>query len=559
MAAAGLLGAAGSGGAVGEGDGLLDVARAELQRSWAVLQAQPEPPYWMALGIVDRRSVGTEATHGSAGVVSRSHERIGDVDLRVGTPDLDNTHKIRDAGWFSDEGRPGLELPVSDDVPRAAALAIWSTIDDSYRSAVRRLIKVRNNDAVKVEREDQSPDFSPAASVVDVGPVDRLQVDGAEWQAAVRSASEVFLRYPAVYDSNVSFQATDEVSYLLTTDGTTIRQQRTRARAAVWARTVADDGMDLQMYDWVDATRADGLPDADALGDMAARAAERLTELRAAPLVDPYVGPAILRGKAAAVFFHEVLGHRVEGQRQKDEDEGQTFTDKVGQPVLPPFLSVYDDPTLHRVGATELNGFYRYDDEGVPGQRVTVVERGILRGFLLGRSPIEGFPLSNGHGRRQPGNAPTARQGNLVVQAHQTVPYAELRARLVKLIKQQGKPFGLVFDDISGGFTFTGRVTPNAFNVRPVTVWRVFPDGRPDELVRGVDLIGTPLTTFTRILAASDEVDVFNGVCGAESGWVPVSAAAPDLLVGEVEVQRKEKENDRPPLLPPPGAPGSAS
>jgi predicted Zn-dependent protease len=111
----------------------------------------------------------------------------------------------------------------------------------------------------------------------------------------------------------------------------------------------------------------------------------------------------------------------------------------------------------------------------------------------------------------------------------------------------------LVFDDISGGFTFTGRSTPNSFVVSPVTVWKVYVDGRPDELVRGVDLIGTPLTTFARIVAAADDISVFNGVCGAESGWVPVSASAPSLLVSEVEIQRREKGNDRPPLLPAPG------
>ena len=131
-------------------------------------------------------------------------------------------------------------------------------------------------------------------------------------------------------------------------------------------------------------------------------------------------------------------------------------------------------------------------------------------------------------------------------------PYGGLGAQVAAEVKRQGKPFGLIFEDISGGFTLTGRGTPNSYAVQPVTVWRVWPDGRPDELVRGVDLIGTPLVTFDRILAGSDDIDVFNGVCGAESGWVPVSAIAPDLLVKEVEVQRREKNNERPPLLPPP-------
>ncbi|MFT4979845.1 MAG: TldD protein, partial [Myxococcota bacterium] len=230
-------------------------------------------------------------------------------------------------------------------------------------------------------------------------------------------------------------------------------------------------------------------------------------------------------------------------------------TDTVGEAILPTVLSVYDDPTIQSFEGVDLNGHYPYDDEGVAGERVVVVEDGVLQSFLMSRAPIENFGRSNGHGRRQPGEAVVARQGNLLIEADErkSVSYEQLRSQLLAEIKRQDKPFGLIFDDITGGFTFTGRSTPNSYAVQPVTVWRVYADGRPDELVRGVDMIGTPLITFSRIQAASDSYQVFNGSCGAESGWVPVSAIAPDLLVREIEVQRKEKDNDRPPLLPPPG------
>jgi predicted Zn-dependent protease len=483
------------------------------------------------------------------------HTRLADIYLRVGTPELDNTHKIRDAGWFSEDPRPSLDIPIIDkDLEQATRSAIWRASDDAYRSAVRRLIKVRANEAVKVAREDQSADFSSVEPVVDIQPLLPTELDGDAWQETVRQVSEIFLQYPTIHDSNVSIRAQDDVHYVLTSEGTRIRHPRTRIRVAMWGTTTAEDGMSLQVYDYVDAATMDNLPDLDALEVMAHAVAQRVTDLRSAPLVDPYVGPAILRGRAAAVFFHEILGHRVEGHRQKDEDEGQTLTDKVGEMIFPDFISVTDDPTRAQWEGTDLNGYYPYDDEGVTAQRVAVVEDGILEGFLLSRAPIEGFEASNGHGRRQPGSAVVARQGNLLVEASQSVSYAQLRTQLVAEIKRQDKPFGLIFDDITGGFTFTGRTTPNSYSVQPVTVWKVYPDGRPDELIRGVDLIGTPLITFSRIAAASDGYQVFNGMCGAESGWVPVSAVAPDLLVTEVEVQRKEKENDRPPLLGPPGA-----
>jgi len=310
--------------------------------------------------------------------------------------------------------------------------------------------------------------------------------------------------------------------------------------------------MDLSLSDIIDAERPEHLPGADALEARARDLARRLLALRSAPLVEPYAGPAILMNRAAAVFFHEIFGHRMEGHRQKSEEEGQTFTKKVGKPVMPEFLSVADDPTMRSFGDLPLNGFYRFDDEGVPAQRVALVEDGILKSFLLSRTPIEGFPRSNGHGRCSPGRAPVARQGNLIATARGAVPFATLRERLVEELKRQGKPFGYVFHDISGGFTTTQRSGPQAFKVIPLFVERVFVDGRPDEVVRGVDLVGTPLATLSRIVATADDPAVFNGVCGAESGWVPVSAIAPSLLVSEIEIEKKEKGQVRPPLLPAP-------
>jgi len=276
-----------------------------------------------------------------------------------------------------------------------------------------------------------------------------------------------------------------------------------------------------------------------------------LQALRSAPLVDPYTGPAILSGRASGVFFHEIVGHRVEGHRQKSEEEGQTFKKKVGQPVLGSNFSVYSDPTLRRLGNADLVGAYTYDNEGVKARRVAVVDHGILKNFLMSRSPIEGFPRSNGHGRKQQGFAVVARQSNLMVEVSGPVSHAELKRMLAEEIKKQNKPFGLYFQDIEGGFTLTGRLIPNAFNVLPVMVYRIYPDGR-EELVRGVDLIGTPLTTFSKMVAGDDQIATFNGICGAESGSVPVSASSPAVLVSQIEVQKKQKSQERTPILPPP-------
>src|SRR5437762_12301661 len=279
---------------------------------------------------------------------------------------------------------------------------------------------------------------------------------------------------------------------------------------------------------------------------------KELEGLIKAPIVDPTVGPALLTGRAAAVFFHEVFGHRAEGHRQKDITEGRTVAKKVGEPILPAFLSIVDDTTRKKLGNEDLLGYYQFDDEGVPAQKVTLVDHGVLKASEMSRSPLVGFPHSNGHGRRQLGATPVSRQGNLIVQSSKTVSNAELRGKFIELIREQHKPYGLLIDDIAGGFTFTGRGQPQAFQVQPLVVYEVFPDGRPDELVRGVDIVGTPLAALTKIVATGDKPEVFNGYCGAESGSVPVAAASPAILISEMEVQKKETSTDRPPILPPP-------
>jgi predicted Zn-dependent protease len=297
-------------------------------------------------------------------------------------------------------------------------------------------------------------------------------------------------------------------------------------------------------------TPADLPADAD-IDKMIATVTGDLAALEKAPLAEPYVGPAILEGRASGVFFHEVFGHRIEGHRQKDKTGGQTFASYVNKDIAPEWLSVYDDPSITTLNGVQVNGFYRFDDEGVRARRANLVDKGKLVGFVMGRNPIAGFEKSNGHGRRSPGLPPVARQGNLVVEASKSVPRADLEKLLIQEIKRQNRPFGMIFTDISGGFTNTSAFAPQAFKVNPVMAYRLYPDGRR-ELVRGVDISGTPLVALQSIRAASREIETFNGVCGAESGWVPVSASAPSLLLEKIEVEKGYIPPDRPPLLGPP-------
>jgi len=522
----------------------------ELDRSVKVLSAQDPPAYYIGYTITDSQRVNVSGSNGALLSSDENRNRWLEVSVRAGSYDLDNTHKV---GTRQEQrGGPGTAAPIDDDT-EVLRRAIWLETDKQYRSAAEALIKIKTGKEVKVETaEGAAPDFTHEQPHTDIGPEVSIKVDRKPWEEKVRAYTKEFRSSPAVINSIVTFTAQAQNAYQITSEGTQLQYGQIRYRLELFIQGKAPDGMDLERYynfDWVKPSDA---PDDKAVLAAGATLRKELEGLVAAPLNEPSVTPALLTGRAAAVFFHEVFGHRAEGHRQKDVAEGQTFAKKVDEPILPDFLTIIDDPTMPRLGKDDLLGFYEYDDEGVKAHRVMMVDHGVLKNFEMSRSPLVGFPHSNGHGRRQLGASPVSRQGNLIVESTKTMTNAQLRAKLIELVKEQHKPYGLLIDDIAGGFTFTGRGQPQAFQVQPLVVYKVFADGRPDELVRGVDIVGTPLASLTKIVATGETQEVFNGYCGAESGSVPVSAAAPAILTTELEVQKKESSTDRPPILPSP-------
>jgi TldD protein len=529
-------------------DPILKVMQSELARATAALTKSEPAPYYLSYTVNDQDVVVLIGSYGSLLTDAGLRRRQADVTMRVGTPALDNTH-----GQSRSSGMTSGSLPLGDD-PDAIARVLWELTDREYKRAAPAYLNVKTNTAVRAEEEDKSPDFSKEAPQTHTGePLTVPGFDRSAWQGEIRRLSGAFRKYSDVYFGSVTLQVQNSNSRLVSSEGATIATPSATTRMVIEAQTRASDGMELLRVETFQAPSASGLPSEADLTAKIDKMALDLRDLRKAPVAEPYDGPALLSGRAAAVFFHEVLGHRMEGHRQKDEDEGQTFTKKVNQEVLPTFLSVTDDPTIKELGGTKLSGFYEFDNEGSPAQPVTVIQDGILRNFLMSRMPIKGFSVSNGHGRNQPGLMPTGRQGNLLVTSTKSVPEGDLRQKLIDEVKRQGKPYGLYFDDIQGGFTLTTRSLPQAFQVLPVIVYRVYADGRPDELARGVDIVGTPLAALTRIVTTGDQQHVFNGVCGAESGSVPVSAVAPAMLFSEMEVQKRAHSHERPPILPPPG------
>ena len=537
---------------------LLDAMTTELHRAFTSLGKQAAgkvdsdkqlPPYFLSYSVSDATGVSIRAQFGALADSSTNHVRVADVQVRLGGPKLDNTHGDHRASAVN-----SLQLPLGDD-REALVRSLWLATNTGYGTALDNYLRVKTEAEVRAKEEDTSPDFSQETPQSFIGKeAPAVAVDRAAWEKRVRALSMVFREFPDVYQNVVMMTAQNETDYFASSEGSRIVTPHMQARIVVIAVTRAEDGMDLFREQTFEAETVDGLPSQTALEAAMRELGKSLESLRKAPVTEPFDGPAILSGRAAAVFFHEVLGHRLEGQRQRGDEEGQTFTKDVGKPVLPSFLSVADDPTITRFGNTWLSGSYQYDDEGEKAQRVDLIDDGVLKTFLMSRLPIASFSSSNGHGRAETGHVPTGRQGNLIVTSTKSVPETELRKELIDEAKKQGKPFGLYFEDISSGFAVTTRSSPQAFQVIPLVVWRVYVDGRPDELVRGVSIVGTPQAALKRIMATGDKSEVFNGECGAESGTVPVSAVAPAMLVSEMETQRQPQGTSRPPILPIPGA-----
>jgi TldD protein len=535
---------------------LLDAMTTELHRAFTELGRQGNktssgkdadkqlPPYFLSYAVNDATYVGIRAGYGAIVDSSSRHLRVADVQVRLGDARLDNTH-----GTHRGSAVNSVELPLTDD--RAAlARTLWVATNTGYGNALDNYLRVQTEAQVRAKEEDTSPDFSVETPQTFIGkPAPAAVVDKAAWEKRVAELSKVFRAFPDVYQNTVMLTVQNETDYFASSEGSEVVTPHLAARLVVFASTRAEDGMDLFRARTFEAETVAGLPAQPELEAAMKELGASLEALRKAPVTEPFDGPAILSGRAAAVFFHEVLGHRLEGQRQRGDEEGQTFTKEIGKDVLPTFLSVADDPTRTKFGDTWLSGSYLYDDEGQKARRVGLIDDGVLKTFLMSRLPIANFAESNGHGRAQTGRMPTGRQGNLIVTSTKTEPEADLRRQLIDEAKKQSKAYGLYFEDISSGFAVTTRSSPQAFQVIPLVVYRVYVDGRPDELVRGVSIVGTPLAAMKRIMATGDKSEVFNGECGAESGTVPVSAVAPAMLVSEMETQKQAQGTARPPIL----------
>jgi predicted Zn-dependent protease len=540
-------------------DWILPAMEAELDRSRQALRLEGyDAPYFVAATVRDARRSYVSGKSGALFQSADTRNRLVSVDVRVGDYAMDSSEDPDEFYNQNQKYQPNNLAPL-DASPAALRRAIWLLADFRYKAALMSFLTVKAK-AVNDPKERLAGSMSREPAFVHVEPSRPWKFDRAPWESVVRKTSAVFLDYPEVFDASVEVGAVRLTRYMVNSEGTRVRTVDDYYQLFVTAVARADDGMLVQDVLTYYGRAPSDLPALDRVLKDTRDLADRMRRLRAAEVLDPQTVPVLMSPQATGVFFHETVGHRLEGFRQNNEEEGRTFKGQIGQRILPEFIDVYDDPETTHWDGISLNGAYRVDDEAVRGRRAELVEAGILRGFLMGRRPVEGVAQSNGHGRSDGFQRPVGRMANLVVRGRSPVPDASMKAMLLDEVRRQGKPFGLIVETIAGGATNTSSYGFQAYKGQPRIAWRVDAQTGAETLVRGFEIVGTPLSSINRIVATGDRYDVFNGYCGAESGMVPVSAVAPAMLFAEMETQRAQQETERPLILPPPavGAIGGA-
>jgi TldD protein len=543
------------------------------------LRLSLDPPYYTEYRVEDTISHSIAAELGAVTEDSDSAFRIPSVQVRVGTANFDNTDHIYSEAYNGtryDTGR----LPLDDNY-LAFRQVFWLATDRAYKTAEDAIARKRSS-LKNMSQPDALPDFSPAPPAHLILPIQRKPFASAPWKSEVIRLSALFDGYPKVFSSGVDLVSSQSINYVVNSDGTELRTPEDVAYIRVGGRGLAQDGTRVRDAQFFQAFNTDGLPSEEVLTREIKAVGEHVTELSQAPVGEAYDGPVLFEAPAAAQLFGQLLGDDLKLARKPVSDPGRAshyspseLENKVGSRVLPDWMDVVDDPTLTQYQGHTLLGHYLYDMEGVAPQPLPLVEKGVLKNFLLTRTPVfKEYPGSNGHARMS-GSYGTrwAGFGNLFIRASQTTPAADMKAKLIDLCRQGNKPYGILVRKLDYPSTATidelekvaqaGGAHPM---VPPLLAYKIYPDGR-EELVRGLLFQGTSIRSLKDIVAASDENYVFDlidsnapfALVGAGSFMTTASVIAPAVLFEELELEPAKEETPKPPIVPPPALTGKPS
>ncbi len=523
-----------------EAQKLVQAMEVELKRSMDQLRAPRHPrPYYMSYLVRDLETCTVWARYGSLFEDKLEHKRLCYADVRVGSYRYDNTSKggLSDSTEENEAGFEITELPIENDLD-SFRFSLWRLTDAKFRDAVSKFHGKKSRDVSYLDQNRSLPSFQKLGQEQSFQTLYPFKVDQDLWRDYVKKASLVFKKYPEIKNSYVEFNAELVTKIFVSSEGVQrVWQEPLFSLSAYFWFHTKDLDQDYSLVRHV--ARFEELPSLNDFIDTIEDKILQFQEVASGDEMTSFAGPVLLAPKAAGLFLHEVLGHRLEGSRLLSESEGRTFKDKIDQRIMHEDLTMFDDPSLCAVGSKSLIAHYPFDDEGAPAGRALLVDRGILKGFLTTRSPLtKKGHQSNGHARNHGDERPISRMANLVVQSHSDHSWDDLKSMLITELKRRKLPFGMILLDVEGGETETEAYNFQAFLGQIAVAVKVFPNGR-ERYVRGVDFVGTPLSSLNHIMGVGRELVVDNGFCGAESGTIPVSTVAPAMLLSNLELQAK--------------------
>ena len=511
-------------------DPILRALHAELTRSKSQLKMDNvDSPFYVEYRVFDVEQFDASAAFGALRDENRTRLRLIRAVVRLGDYKLDS---------FFNAGQGVSDILPLDNDELAIRHTVWLATDQAYKRASEAFSN-KKAQLKQLNIDQPVDDFAKADPVVSIGPLAKLDFDPAKFSKMLESATSVYRNDPQIqsFSANLNFTVLSE--YFLNTEGTVTRSGSAHYQMALSASEQAPDGMRLERSPQFTAVRLEELPTPEEFQKDALNLAADMKTLREAPVVDEeYRGPVLFSNDASTDMFFDLIVPNVLGRRPAPGRPARTvgaFASSWKARVLPNFISVVDDPTLNTFAGHGLGGSYKVDDEGVPAAPISVVDKGILVNYLIGRVPIRDFPVSNGHGRASGSGNTSPAPGNLFFRASKTSTREELKKQLLDECRSRGLMYGYFVD------TLGPRLTPRM-------LYRVWTDDGHEELVRGAVFNELDIRALrSDLVAAGDDPLVSN-----RTGLPFMTIVSPSVLFDELEVKRADNTKEKLPDYPAP-------
>ncbi len=523
-----------------DSDVLMRAMNDEIARTVNQLQLKDlGKPYFVEYGISDLESFNVSAKFGALNGSGFDRSRSATTQVRLGNYDSDNTNLFT-TGTLSNI----IPLPLDDNYD-AIRHDLWLATDASYKSAIEQISAKRSylqNNVVDEKLHDLSKE-TPSLSIQSK---QKLEVEAAKWEKFIRELSAVFRKYPQITDSSVTMFARLENRYLANSEGTRLREPNLLISINIYAETITSDNLRLNPSRHIYARNFDGLPSFAEMTNVAERMAQDLVKVRNSPLFEEtYIGPVLFTERASVQLFSQLLAPNLADERPPLSSRGGesgVFSERINRRILPPAISVTDDPNLNQINNINLIGAYQFDAQGVAAKPISLVENGILKSLLSTRVPTKRYPQSNGRARSGFGRPFIS---NLLIQAKEGKNFAQLKKELLESCKAQSLPFGIMIREIDSTFFLSG----SSLSV-PILAYKVYVEDGREELIRNLSIDDFPIRELRQILAVGSDNLTLNHVYGnGDRGQgVPYSVTAPSVLLDEI-VLRKDTSSKTKPLI----------